>query len=159
MSDIVTFPLFVTANEYDTRSVTRETVAGVALLTTDNAGAFPIVTIPKEKPSDTTHPQPEDQTSSRSQGWSQQTNTTRDHPHETPSPEQHSSQPTAPKPAQPSPPRRMNFPTLSEREPFLPAGSLSGPTPSSCLQPDHCQYQPVSPHTDRSCTRAHRPEP
>src|SRR6218665_3530693 len=53
MSDIVTFPLFVTANEYDTRSVTRETVAGVALLTTDNAGACAIVTVPKEEPSDT----------------------------------------------------------------------------------------------------------
>src|SRR6218665_842214 len=49
MSDIVTFPLFVTANEYDTRSLTRDTVAGVALLTTDNAGACAIVTVPKKE--------------------------------------------------------------------------------------------------------------
>src|SRR6218665_2578831 len=53
MSDIVTFPLFVTANEYDTRSLTRDTVAGVALLTTDNAGACAIVTVPKEESPDT----------------------------------------------------------------------------------------------------------
>src|SRR6218665_742129 len=38
ISDNVTSPVFVTTNEYDTRSPARATVAGVPLFTTDNPG-------------------------------------------------------------------------------------------------------------------------
>src|SRR6218665_815181 len=53
IADIVTFPVLVTTYEYDTRSPARDTVAEVALLTTDNPGVWAIVTVPEEEPSDT----------------------------------------------------------------------------------------------------------
>src|SRR6218665_1996744 len=50
---MVTFPVFVTTNEYDTRSPTRPTVVRFKLFVTDNPGADAIVTTPAEEPSDT----------------------------------------------------------------------------------------------------------
>src|SRR6218665_2607388 len=58
ISDIVTFPVFVTTNEYDTRSPTRATVVRLKLFATDNPGADAIVTTPAEEPSDTVRPGP-----------------------------------------------------------------------------------------------------
>src|SRR6218665_2267716 len=52
ISDIITFPVLVTTNEYDTRSPARDTVAGVALFTTDNPGVRVTDTTPADEPAD-----------------------------------------------------------------------------------------------------------